>query len=70
MGGEGRQRFLQALSDIDFDADAWLASFGAAGATRIPQLVLAAAPLEPQAAGIGSLELIRDLTQDPVYQLK
>lgn len=70
MGGDGRQRFLQALSDIDFDADAWLASFGAAGATRIPQLVLAAAPLEPQAAGIGGLELIRDLTQDPVYQLK
>jgi len=70
MGGEGRQRFMQALSEIEFDADAWFAAFGAEGTGRIEQLVLATVPVDPPAAGTSGLELIRDLTQDPVYQLK
>ncbi len=70
MGGEGRQRFMQALADIEFNADAWLAAFGAEGAGRIAQLVLAAAPVDPPQAEASGLELIRELTQDPVYQLK
>jgi uncharacterized protein (DUF1800 family) len=70
LGVEGRQRFLQALAEIEFDADAWLASFGGEGASRIPRLVLAMAPVESPASGTSGLELIRDLTQDPVYQLK
>lgn len=70
LGGEGRQRLLQALADIEFDADAWLAPFGADGAARIPRVVLAMTPVEAPATGTSDLELIRDLTQDPVYQLK
>jgi len=70
MGGEGRQRFLQALSDIEFNADAWLASFVGDGIDRIARLVLAMAPVDPPEAGASGLELIRELTQDPVYQLK
>lgn len=62
-----RGRFARALGEIRFDADAWLAAAGDAAA--IERLVLAAAPAQPPAAAAG-LELLRELTQDPAYQLK
>jgi uncharacterized protein (DUF1800 family) len=66
---EGRQRFLRAMLEVQFDGGKWLSQFD-----DRPQLlrrvVLAAAPVQEPPADAQGLDLIRHLVQDPVYQLK
>ena len=70
LGPEGRQRLLNAIGDVRFDADRWLGAFGGESAQAVSQLVLALDPLLPSAPERGGLERLRTLTQDPVYQLR
>jgi len=66
---EGRQRFLRAMLDVQFDGGKWMSQFD-----DRPQLlrrvVLAAPPVQEPPADTQGLDLIRHLVQDPVYQLK
>lgn len=66
---EGRQRYLQALLEVQFDGARWLSQFD-----RRPQLlqrvVLASAPVSEPPPGVQGMELIRHLVLDPAYQLK
>jgi uncharacterized protein (DUF1800 family) len=64
-----RLRYLQALQDIRFDGDRWLAPYQAEPG-RLPQVVLAQAPASPPPSGAQGVELLRALVLDPVYQLK
>jgi uncharacterized protein (DUF1800 family) len=66
---EGRERFIRAMMEIQFDGGRWLAQFGEGGGA-IQRVVLAAAPVSVAVPGLEGMELIRQLTQDPVYQLK
>jgi uncharacterized protein (DUF1800 family) len=65
-----RERFLRALTDIHFDLDGWLAGLEAKDAGGMQRLLLAMAPVNEVEPGLQGMELIRVLTQDPVYQLK
>jgi len=66
---EGRERFIRAMMEIQFDGGRWLAQFEEGGGA-IQRVVLAAAPVSVALPGLEGMELIRQLTQDPVYQLK
>jgi len=70
LGERMRERFLQALTDIHFDSDRWLAQFPGADAAAIEHAVLAIEPANPAEPGVQGVELLRALTQDPVYQLR
>jgi uncharacterized protein (DUF1800 family) len=66
---EGRSRYLNALSQIRFDGSGWLAQVNGEGAGA-QRILLATAPVSPLPQGAQGMDLIRRLTQDPVYQLK
>ena len=66
---EMRQRLLRAMAEVQFDSQRWLQQAGGESA-RVQRLVLAAAPQHPLPPGSSGMDLIRRLTQDPVYQLK
>lgn len=66
---EMRQRLLRAMADVQFDGERWIQQAGG-DAERVQRVVLAMAPQHPLPAGTSSMEVIRRLTQDPVYQLK
>ena len=69
-GGDAmRMRYVQALADIRFDGDRWLAPYQS-DPGRLPQVVLAQAPASPPAPGAQGMDLLRALVLDPVYQLK
>jgi uncharacterized protein (DUF1800 family) len=71
LGPEGRQRFVRAMVDIRFDADRWLADFGAHPPREdVERVVLARAPVNPVGESLSARELARELALDPVYQLK
>ena len=70
LGEAMQQRFLQALTDIHFDGERWMAQFPAADPYAIQHAVLAIDPVDTIPPGVQGMELIRALTQDPVYQLK
>ena len=78
LGPEGRERLATAVSQIRFQATPWLAGFGAqadrelspAAAERIEQTLLALPPTSPATPGTVALIRLRQLTLDPVYQLK
>jgi len=67
---DGRARFMRAMMEIRFDSGRWLAQFGGEDASMVERVLLAAAPVGAPASGAQGMELIRQLTQDPVYQLK
>ena len=73
MGGgaanEMRQRLLRAMAEVQFDSQRWLQQAGGESA-RVQRLVLATAPQHSLPPGATGMDLIRRLTQDPVYQLK
>lgn len=69
-GEEGRARFMRAMADIHFDKDKWLFQFINSDNGTIQRVLLADAPANSPQPGMQGLELIRYLTQDPVYQLK
>ncbi len=70
LGGEGRERLLRAMADIQFEGGAWLAQFRGSDVSALQNVVLATAPAQPLPAGASGLDAIRQLVQDPVYQLK
>jgi uncharacterized protein (DUF1800 family) len=67
---EGRSRFMRAMMEIRFDGGRWLAQFKEAGPAGVQRVLLATAPVQAPSPGLQGMELIRQLTQDPVYQLK
>ena len=67
---EGRERYARALMDLQFESGRWLAQFEGGNAKEVERVLLAAAPASLAAPGLHGMELIRHLTQDPVYQLK
>ena len=64
-----RQRLLRAMAEVQFDSEHWLQQAGG-DAERVQRVVLAMAPQHPLPAGTSGMDVIRRLTQDPVYQLK
>jgi uncharacterized protein (DUF1800 family) len=66
---DGRSRYLNAMSQMRFDGNGWLAKIknGEGGPQRV---LLATAPVSPPPQGAQGMDLIRSLTQDPAYQLK
>jgi uncharacterized protein (DUF1800 family) len=65
----GRQRYLQAMLDVQFDGGKWLSQFD--GRPQLLQrVVLASAPVTEPPPGAEGMELIRHLVLDPAYQLK
>jgi uncharacterized protein (DUF1800 family) len=70
LGEAMRERFIQALTDIHFDSERWLAQFPAGDAAGVQHAVLAFEPVNALEPGLQGMELVRALTQDPVYQLK
>jgi uncharacterized protein (DUF1800 family) len=70
LSPEARQRLLKALTDIHFDADRWLQQFEGRDSLTMQRLVLAMAPAGEIETGTGGMELIRQYTQDAVYQLR
>ena len=66
---EMRQRLLRAMAEVQFDSQRWLQQAGSESA-QVQRLVLGMAPQHPVPQGATGMDLIRRLTQDPVYQLK
>ena len=66
---DGRSRYLNAMSQIRFDGNGWLARIKN-GETGPQRVLLATAPVSPPPQGAQGMDLIRSLTQDPAYQLK
>jgi hypothetical protein len=66
----GRERFMRAMMDIQFDSGGWLAQFKSSETSAVRRVLLAIAPAGDPAPGMQGMELIRQLTQDPAYQLK
>jgi hypothetical protein len=67
---EGRERFIRAMMAVEFDGRRWLGQFGAADAAHLQPVLLAMAPVNTPGAEARGMDLIRELVQDPVYQLK
>jgi len=67
---EGRERFLRAMMDIEFDSGRWLGQFDDPSAASIQPVLLAMAPVKVPAREARGMALIRQLVQDSAYQLK
>jgi uncharacterized protein (DUF1800 family) len=67
---EGRERFLRAMREVDFDSGGWLAQFPGGDAAAVQRVLLATAPVGTAAPDTRGIDLIRYLTQDAAYQLK
>lgn len=70
LGPDARERLARAMAEVRFDAGRWFAQFTSKDAAAVVRLLLPVAPVNPPAAGASGLELIRQVTQDPAYQLK
>lgn len=70
VGPDARERLARAMAEVRFDAERWFAQFTSKDAAAVVRLVLPIAPVNPPATGASGLELIRQVTQDPAYQLK
>ena len=66
---EGRQRYLRAMLDVQFDGGKWLSQFDDRP-QLLQRVVLASAPVTEPPPGTQGMELIRHLVLDPAYQLK
>jgi hypothetical protein len=66
---DGRQRYVQALLDVQFNGGKWLSQFDGRP-QLLPRVILAAAPVTEAPPTVEGIELIRHLVLDPVYQLK
>jgi uncharacterized protein (DUF1800 family) len=65
----GRERYLQAMLDVQFDGGKWLSQFDDRP-QLLQRVVLASAPVIEPPSGAQGIELIRHLVLDPAYQLK
>jgi uncharacterized protein (DUF1800 family) len=71
IGEEGRERFVRALYEIQFDPQRWLAQFpGAVSHGDIERALLARAPVGAIPTDLPAREVIRRIALDPAYQLK
>lgn len=66
---DGRQRFLQAMLDVQFDGGKWLSQFDDRP-QLLQRVVLASEPVTEPPPGSQGMELIRYWVLDPAYQLK
>ena len=66
---EGRERFARAMMEIQFDSGRWLAQFKDGDAT-VERVLLATGLAGAAVPGLQGIDLLRQLTQDPAYQLK
>lgn len=67
---ENRERFIRALMEVQFDGGRWLGQFDGRDPEAVQRVILASAPVNEPLLGLDRMDLIRQLTQDPVYQLK
>jgi hypothetical protein len=65
-----RTRFQRAMAEVRFDDRRWAARFGPADEASYARVLLAAPPAEAPDDTAERLARIRQLTLDPVYQLK
>jgi len=65
-----RERIARAMTEIRFDSTHWLAQFSGKDPVALERVVLAASPAAEVPADVQGLQMLRMLTQDPVYQLK
>ena len=71
MGEEGRERFVRALYEIQFDPQRWLGQFpGAVSHGDIERALLAREPVTSTATDLPAREVIKRIALDPAYQLK
>jgi uncharacterized protein (DUF1800 family) len=71
MGEAGRERFVRALYEIQFDPQRWLGQFGgAATQADMTQALLARDPVSALPMEANPRETIQRIALDPVYQLK
>ena len=71
MGQEGRERFVRALYEIQFDPQRWLGQFaGAVSHADIERVLLAREPVNAVPAELPAREVVKRLALDPSYQLK
>ena len=71
MGEEGRERFIRALYEIQFDPQRWLKQFqGAVSQADLTRALLAREPVSPVPADVPAREAVRRIALDPAYQLK
>jgi uncharacterized protein (DUF1800 family) len=71
MGEEGRERFVRALYEIQFDPQRWLGQFpGAVTHGDMERALLARAPVNAIPTDLPAREVIKRIALDPVYQLK
>ena len=66
---ERRQRYMQAMLDVQFDGGKWLSQFDGRP-QLLPRVVLASEPVTEPPPGVQGMELIWHLVLDPAYQLK
>ena len=66
---DGRQRYVQAMLDVQFDGGKWLSQFDNRP-ELLQRVVLASVPVTVPPPGAQGMELIRHLVLDPAYQLK
>lgn len=66
----GRERMMRAMAQVHFDGQRWLSQFAPSDSAQVTRVVLAMAPVHAVPNGVKGIELIRHLTQDPVYQLR
>ena len=67
---ENRERFIRAMMEVQFDGGRWLGQFDGRGPEAVQRVILASAPVNEPLLGLDRMDLIRQLTQDPTYQLK
>lgn len=67
---EGRERFIRAMMAVEFDSRSWLGQFAREDAAHLQPILLAMAPVNAPGPDARGMTLIRELVQDPVYQLK
>ncbi len=67
---EGRERFLRAMLEVDFDGGRWLAQFPGGDPAAVQRVLLATEPVGTAVPETRGIDLIRHLTQDAAYQLK
>ncbi len=67
---EGRERFIRAMMAVEFDSRRWLGQFSRDDAAHLQPVLLAMAPVNAPSPEVRGMDLIRQLVQDPVYQLK
>ena len=71
MGEAGRERFVRALYEIQFDPQRWLGQFGGAVTQAdMTQALLARDPVNALPMEANPRETIQRIALDPVYQLK